>query len=279
MVIQRLEYLAKVVFVIVILTTAVLMPLAISTQPSLAQQDVSEPCSLDSSEICEPPTIREIQYLVTRIIYAAWAFGGIVFMVLLVVIGGIYLTSAGDQQKVETAKKRAGQWVVGLFLYFLAQPITATLMRGLVSSDASCFENLQDPGFTFFFPTVCDVEEIRTTPIISPSITLQPQPMPTDGVFPTGGSDGPQVCSELTTIYLALEGLTIDQVCSDIECPLTLGSRPELQQQLIDGEPSVEYVTNGARVIDGRRYTMSCICTSTLQENTGTCAHATIDPP
>ncbi|KXK26783.1 MAG: hypothetical protein TR69_WS6001000804 [candidate division WS6 bacterium OLB20] len=153
MTVQRFATLIKRAYPVLLVLIVVVLPLFISAEPASAQ--VSEPCSLESSEPCEPPTIRELQYLVTRVIYAAWAFGGIVFMVLLVVIGGIYLTSAGDQSKVEIAKKRAGQWVIGLLLYFLAYPISATLMQGLIAEDASCYENLRDPGFTFFFPQVC----------------------------------------------------------------------------------------------------------------------------
>jgi len=158
--IHRLTSVLRGVYVALMILTIVLLPFVLSTEPSSAAGNITPPCDLNSSEPCEPPRISEIQYLITRLIYTAWAFGGVVFMVLLVIIGGIYLTSAGDPQKVEIAKKRAGQWVIGVFLYFLAQPITATLMRGLVSGDAECFANLQDPGFTFFFPNVCDVQEV-----------------------------------------------------------------------------------------------------------------------
>jgi len=167
---RKLQHAARALYVALLLLTLVLLPFVVSTEPTLAAGNITPPCDLNSSEPCEPPRLNEVQYLVTRLIYTAWAFGGVVFMVLLVVIGGIYLTSAGDPQKVETAKKRAGQWVIGVFLYFLAQPLTATLMRGLVSGDANCFANLQDPGFTFFFPNVCDVQEVPPTSEV-PGIT------------------------------------------------------------------------------------------------------------
>lgn len=140
--------------VLLVVLTMLLLPLLVGSFDSVNAQGLTLPCDLNDPN-CEPPQLRELQYVVIRFIYAAWAFGGIVFMLLLVVIGFIYLTSAGDEQKAEQAKKRGGQWVIGVLLYFLSQPVVATIMRGLISNEAECYANLRDPGFTFFFSTVC----------------------------------------------------------------------------------------------------------------------------
>lgn len=152
--IDSLILLLKRLGVLLVVLTMLLLPLLVGSFDSVNAQGLTPPCDLNDPN-CEPPQLRELQYVVIRFIYAAWAFGGIVFMLLLVVIGFIYLTSAGDEQKAEQAKKRGGQWVIGVLLYFLSQPVVATIMRGLISNEAECYANLRDPGFTFFFSTVC----------------------------------------------------------------------------------------------------------------------------
>ena len=61
---------------------------------------------------------------------------------------------SGDQQKISTAKKRIGLWLIGFIMYYLATPMVGVAMNALIA-DNDCFGQLRDPGFTFFFDDVC----------------------------------------------------------------------------------------------------------------------------
>lgn len=135
-------------------------------------------CPVGSTDLnCNPPTLIEVQYTVVRLIYATWACGGFIFLILLLLIGWTYMTSGGDSGKIEEAKKRGGQWIIGFLLFFLSRAIVATMMRGLIG-DNPCYNTLRDPGFTFFFNDVCtdgdQVVPTAPTTTIPPTTTLPP---------------------------------------------------------------------------------------------------------
>lgn len=107
----------------------------------------------DINPDCNPPTLQQIEFIVVRVLYAAWGFGGLGWGGYLIFIGTRFFS--GDPQKIEEAKKRITMWIVGIFLFFLAVPILSTLMGILVNDSSVCFQELTDPGFTFFFRDVC----------------------------------------------------------------------------------------------------------------------------
>jgi hypothetical protein len=154
---------------------------------------ITTPCATEKYDPnCEPPRLQELEVIAVRLLYAAWACGGIIFMVLLVLIGYTYMTSAGDQGKVESARKRGTQWIIGFLLFFFSQPIVATLMKGLISGNTTCFKDLTDPGFTFFFTSVCTQgDQANTNPSGTPGASTAPSiPGPTVG--PSGVITGMQ---------------------------------------------------------------------------------------
>ena len=56
---------------------------------------------------------------------------GIIFVVLVVYAGYLYLTAAGDDEKVKKAKKLLGQAVIGLIIVLSAFAITTFIVAGI----------------------------------------------------------------------------------------------------------------------------------------------------
>lgn len=155
MLVENLVNKLRILLAIIIMLTFLVTPFAVGEV--YATGAVTAPCDIDTVDPnCDPPQLQEIEYFAVRILYIIWAAGGLVFLILMIIIGFTWMTSGGDEGKIATAKKRAGQWIVGFLLYFLSQPIVGTLMKGLIApGDKDCFKNLNTPGFTFFFADVC----------------------------------------------------------------------------------------------------------------------------
>src|SRR3989344_4537917 len=115
---------------------------------------------------CNPPTFRQLEFTLVRLIYALWGFSGVIFLALMLYNGYLYMFSGGDEEKIREAQKRMVQWLVGIFLIFLSVPIVSTVMKIFIG-DGICYGQLQDPGFTFFFYDVCTSGD---APLPSPTI-------------------------------------------------------------------------------------------------------------
>lgn len=132
--------------------------LGVRTIPVLAQggdTNFVESCPPNAvSEDCQPPTLQTLEFLVVRIIYAAWALGGFFWLGYFIFIATKYLR--GDPQQIEDAKKRFGIWVVGIFVYYLSYVIVGQFMSLLIKDGSACYNQFDGtPGFTFFFAQVC----------------------------------------------------------------------------------------------------------------------------
>ncbi len=132
--------------------------LGASAEPEPSFRD----CSANSIDPeCNPATIRDAQLMVVQLIGTAWAIGGIVFFLLLLINGLLYLMSYNDELKYiikidpEDAQKRMIQWGIGFILFFLSYPIVASLMKLIISENNDCYNDLRVPGFTVIFYDVC----------------------------------------------------------------------------------------------------------------------------
>lgn len=65
-------------------------------------------------------TLACIPVLVHNIINAALAFSGLIALVLIIYGGIMYITSKGDQAKIDTAKKTLTYAIVGLIIIFFS---------------------------------------------------------------------------------------------------------------------------------------------------------------
>lgn len=104
-----------------------------------------------------PPRLRDLEPLLVQIIYIVWAMGGLIFTVLLMIIGFRYMTSMGDPQKQEEIKKKGKNWIIGLIIFFIGYPIVLTIYNviGIGETNEQCYSKIVTPGFHFFFPDVC----------------------------------------------------------------------------------------------------------------------------
>lgn len=65
-------------------------------------------------------TLGCIPVLIQNVVNAALAFSGLVALVIIIYSGITYITSHGDPQKVESAKKTMTWAIVGLVIVFLS---------------------------------------------------------------------------------------------------------------------------------------------------------------
>lgn len=103
-----------------------------------------------------PPSLRIIEVWFVRILFAIWALSGIVFTFILISLGVQYMFSFGNPQAVERVIKKFQNFLLGFVLVFLSYPIMNTFFNILpINDDSQCFEQINMPGFQFFFPQAC----------------------------------------------------------------------------------------------------------------------------
>lgn len=135
-----------------------LLLMGLRTFPALAQGGETgfiDNCPIGSiSPGCKPPTLQQFEFLIARLIYAAWALGGLIWTAYFMLIAKMYFTS--DQGKIEEAKKRFGRWFLGIAFFYLSRPLIGSFMEVLIKDGTTCYQSFDGtPGFTFFFPDVC----------------------------------------------------------------------------------------------------------------------------
>lgn len=67
---------------------------------------------------------KSIQNIIANLVRVVLGFLGIIFVVLLIVAGFKYMTSAGDEDKIKTSIKQIRDAVVGLIIIICAYSIT-----------------------------------------------------------------------------------------------------------------------------------------------------------
>ncbi|MBD3280561.1 hypothetical protein GF389_03495 [Candidatus Dojkabacteria bacterium] len=105
----------------------------------------------------DPARLRDVEPIVVQLIYVIWGVGTLALTVLLMKIGFEYMTSFGDAQKQQEVREKGSKWLISLLVFFLAYPIILTFynIAGIGGSDSNCYQDINTPGFRFFFPTVC----------------------------------------------------------------------------------------------------------------------------
>ena len=119
-------------------------------------------CERDGEPVCSnaiplPPSLRVLEFWFVRVLYAIWAFSGIIFTFILIFQGFRYMTSLGNSGVIEDVMKRIRYWLIGLVLVFLSYPILNTVFGAIGLSDTECFNDIQMPAFQIFFPNACDI--------------------------------------------------------------------------------------------------------------------------
>lgn len=105
-----------------------LLPVAAMAQLSEAQEDLTEV----GEAIGTDATSNDLPTLIGNIISALLSVLGIIFVVLVVYAGFLYLTAAGDDSKVKKAKTLLTQSIIGLVIIVAAYAISAFVIDALV---------------------------------------------------------------------------------------------------------------------------------------------------
>ena len=103
-----------------------LLPAAAMAQLSAADDELSEvAAALDADATNDLPTI------IGNLIAVLLSVLGIIFVVLVVYAGFLYLTAAGDDEKVKKAKKLLTQSIIGLVIIIAAYAIASYVIDAL----------------------------------------------------------------------------------------------------------------------------------------------------
>lgn len=117
------------------------------------------PDGTQTNAIPKVPSSQQLQIWFVRVLYVIWAVAGIVFTFVLIGIGFNYLTSFGNEVALADVIKQFRKFIVGVALVVLAYPLLNTFFNVLGLRQSACFDTLQLPGFQFFFPQACVIEE------------------------------------------------------------------------------------------------------------------------
>jgi TRAP-type C4-dicarboxylate transport system permease small subunit len=104
-----------------------LLPAAAMAQLSGAQSDLSTVQTAIGTD-----ATNDLPTLVGNVIAVLLSVLGIIFVILVVYAGFLYLTAAGDDSKVGKAKKLLGQSIVGLVIIVAAYAIADFVIQALV---------------------------------------------------------------------------------------------------------------------------------------------------
>jgi hypothetical protein len=101
------------------------LPLAARAQLSAAQGDLDDIGNTLSLQ-------KDLPTIVGATINVLLGILGIVFVVLVVYSGFLYLTSQGEETNVKKAKKLLGQSIIGLFIIVAAYAISDYVIKALI---------------------------------------------------------------------------------------------------------------------------------------------------
>ena len=104
-----------------------LLPAAAFAQLSKAKTDLAEV----GTSVGLDATATDLPKLIGNVIAVLLSVLGIIFVVLVVYAGFLYLTSSGEDEKVKKAKKLLTQSVIGLVIIVAAYAIAAFVIDAL----------------------------------------------------------------------------------------------------------------------------------------------------
>ncbi len=101
----------------------------------------------------EPPRFGDISVLLYRLLDLMYAFGGVIFLALLIFIGFQWMSSAGNEEAIGAARQRLIYWVLGFILYFFSATIVTSIYTTLEVKD--CTGQTRTPGLSIFYENAC----------------------------------------------------------------------------------------------------------------------------
>jgi hypothetical protein len=101
----------------------------------------------------DPPRFGDVSILLYRLLDLMYAFGGVIFMALLVFIGFQWMSSGGNEEAIGAARQRLLYWVLGFILYFFSATIVTSIYTTLEVKD--CTGETRTPGLSIFYENSC----------------------------------------------------------------------------------------------------------------------------
>lgn len=117
---------------------------------------------------CDPPSLPNMELFIVQALGVVWALTGLIFFGLFIYNSYLFMFN-----KIEDSKKRMVQWIIGLLMILFAQPLVATVMKLIITDKSTCYEELRQPTFTFFFPNICTEPEQE---VIGPPLKCEMPP-------------------------------------------------------------------------------------------------------
>lgn len=74
--------------------------------------------------------VKDVRSIVAQVINAATMLLGAIFVVLIIVAGYLYMTSAGNEKQIDKSMSYIKTGVIGLIIVLMAWSITAFVMKG-----------------------------------------------------------------------------------------------------------------------------------------------------
>jgi hypothetical protein len=100
----------------------------------------------------DPPRVPEILEQIVGYVDLIYALGGIIFIVLGIYIGFMYMSSRGDEEQLKQVQERLKYWVLGFVLFFLSATIVAFIYQLFgVHECGDPSRPIVKPGFGSFF--------------------------------------------------------------------------------------------------------------------------------
>ena len=118
-------------------------PLALAQQPTLAntgQLDQQDVAFFNSAGL---PANVSLTRMIANIIEVALSFVGVILIILIIYAGFLWMTSAGNQEKISKARKIMVAAVVGVVIVFSAYAITVFVIDRILE-----FADLHDNSST-----------------------------------------------------------------------------------------------------------------------------------
>jgi len=132
---RKLKNLAKIsliTFLLVFSLSVVVAPVQAQLAPDL-QDDVTGELDIAVTDVYNKDTDQSLPEIVGNTIKLILQFLGVILLVLVIYGGFLWMTSAGDEEKITKAKKIITSAVVGVLIVVLAYVITHFVMTTVVS--------------------------------------------------------------------------------------------------------------------------------------------------
>jgi hypothetical protein len=119
-----------------------------------------------------PPRLADLSSLLVRAVDLIYAFGGIIFLALAIMIGFQWMSSQGDDEVLGELKNRLTYWVIAFVLFFLSTVIVSAIYD--VFQVKNCRGEPVRPGFNLIYEGSCTIvcECPKNTPLEGEKVSI-----------------------------------------------------------------------------------------------------------